>query len=249
MALSDYTTAPSRRRTQGFGDLEYFAELGNAPSSDEMARLGTKVSGAGLYYNSAMERQANYVRPSGAGNDVQTFQRYEGKQPTFNTAYTGMGVSVPSVQNHEFRHAGAQYMMDNFTREQMVDRWGKEGGQIRDILDYKNEGAVEVFDKPNEPAGSYGTMASTIDVDNFRPEWTDVLQRRMESISADVMGDLGVPPRSQPKVQNPWADKSGEVSAESSMDILRRIGELERGLRENPDNAEMIKRLIGYLEQ
>ena len=184
--------------TAGMGNLEYFAELGNAPSGDELARLGTKVSGGGLYYNPEAEQQANYVRPTDTGDDVAIYRGYEGKNPTFNTAYTGMGVSVPSVQNHEFRHAGGQYILDNFTREQMVERWGDEGGKIRDILDYKNEGAMEVFDNPNEPAGAFGTMANTRDVNNFKPEWTALLQKRMEDISSDVMYGLGVPRRSKP---------------------------------------------------
>ena len=180
------------------GDLEYFADLNNAPSSDSLAYLGTKVSGAGMNYSPALANQANYFKPQDTGDNVDLYREYEGKNPDYNTVYTGTGTSVPAIQNHEFRHAGAQYLTDNFTREQMIDRWGDDGGQIHGLLSYKNEGAIESFDNLNDPAGSYGTMANTIDVDNFRPEWTDLLQRRMEEISSDVMFGLGVPRRSKP---------------------------------------------------
>ena len=183
--------------TQGIGDLEYFAELRNAPSSDELSRLGTKVAGPGIYYNPTMESRADYYQQGVNPEAQQAFRAAEGQFPTLNTAYTGMGVSVPAVQAHEFRHAGRQYILDNFTRQQMFDRWGKEGGDIYDILRFRNEGAVEAFDRPQDPAGSLGTMAETLEA-NMRPEWTDVLQRRMGGIASDIMYDLGVPRRSKP---------------------------------------------------
>ena len=185
------------RQTQGLGDLEYFAELRNAPSSDELSRLGTKVAGPGIYYNPAMESRADYYQQGVNPEAQQAFRAAEGQFPTLNTAYTGMGVSVPAVQAHEFRHAGRQHILDNFNRQQMVDRWGDEGGDIYDILRFRNEGAVEAFDRPQDPAGSLGTMAETLEA-NMRPEWTDVLQRRMGGIASDIMYDIGVPRRSKP---------------------------------------------------
>jgi hypothetical protein len=185
------------KHTQGLGDVEYFAELRNAPSSDELSRLGTKVAGGGLYYNPAWESKAKYYRPSIGADPQKEFRAMEGQFPTLGTAYTGMGVSVPAVQAHEFRHAGARHILGDFTRDQMVDKWGEEGGQVHDILKYKGEGAVEVFDRPQDPAGSLGTMAATLEA-NMKPEWTDVLKRRAGGIAADIMSGLGVPPRSKP---------------------------------------------------
>ena len=176
------------------GDLEYLAELAASGSQDELSRLGTKVAGGGLFYNPAYESKASYYRPDIGVEPQQRFKAMEGQFPTLGTVYTGTGASVPAVQSHEFRHAGARHILGNFTRDQMVDKWGEEGGQIHDILKYKGEGAMEVFDRPQDPAGSLGTMAATLEA-SMKPEWTDVLKRRMGGIATDIMTGLGVPPR------------------------------------------------------
>lgn len=190
-------------QTAQMGNLEYFAELANAPSGDDLARLGTKVSGAGMYHNPTESTNARYFPGQTDASEARQFFQQEGQWPTGNTVYTGSGISVPAVQNHEFRHAGGQYILDNFTREEMVDKWGDEGGEIHNILNYRNEGAMETFDNPNDPAGELGTVGGSMQfVDGpkgtMRPEWTDVLQRRMKDISGDIMYGLGVPRRSKP---------------------------------------------------
>lgn len=192
-----------RDQTARMGNMEYFAELGNAPSSDDLARLGTKVSGAGMYHNPSESTNARHFPSQIKGSEAQEFFKQEGQWPTGNTIYTGSGVSVPAVQNHEFRHAGGRYILDNFTREEMADKWGDEGSQIYDLLNYKNEGSIETFDNPNEPAGELGKVGDYMQfVDGpqgtMQPEWTDVLQRRMGEISGDIMYGLGVPRRSKP---------------------------------------------------
>lgn len=185
------------KQTAQFGDLEYLAALASSGSQDELSRLGTKVAGSGMFYNPAYESKASYYRPGIGIEPQKRFRAMEGQYPTLGTVYTGTGVSVPAIQSHEFRHAGARHILDNFTRDQMVEQWGEEGGQVHDILKYKSEGSMEVFDRPQDPAGSLGTMAETLEA-NMKPEWTDVLKRRAGGIATDIMSGLGVPPRAKP---------------------------------------------------
>ena len=203
MPLSDYINTPARKpnnamqreQTRKFGELEYFAELASSGYQDELSRLGTKVAGASIYHNPRLSSLARYVQPGiGAEYRGRHFAA-EGKQPVMGTIYTGMGRSVPAVQSHEFRHAGAQYILSNFSREEMVKRWGKDAGMLRDLLNYKQEGSMEAFDDPSAPAG-VGTMAETMEKD-MKPEWVSLLKRITSDVSTDIMGDIGVPPRAK----------------------------------------------------
>jgi len=181
-------------------DVEYLAELANSGSQDELSRLGTKIAGASTYFNPEQSGTGKAFQPNIGAADANQFYQQEGKWPVGNTIYTGGGVSVPGVQNHEFRHQGGQYVLDNFSREDMVNRWGAEGGMVRDLLNYKNEGSMEAFDRPMDSAGERGTMGDTIQfmdgpMGTMKPEWTDVLRQHAGRISTDIMGDMGVPPR------------------------------------------------------
>lgn len=183
-------------------DVEYLAELANSGSQDEMSRLGSKVAGASTYLNPDQSTNARSFRQNISNDDARQFYQQEGKWPVGNTIYTGGGVSVPSVQNHEFRHSGAGYILDNFSREDMVSRWGNEGGQVRDLLNYKNEGSMEAFDNPMDNAGELGELGGSMQYTDgphgtMKPEWTDTLRAHAGGISTDIMEALGVPPRSK----------------------------------------------------
>lgn len=202
-------TAPVQRRLQlkpigmtkadeDLGELEFLADLANSGSQDDLAKLGTKVAGASIMHNNLLAGKASYY-PTDVSPSLQTeFKAFEGKFPSLNTIYTGVGRSVPAVQNHEFRHAGVKFIVENFTAEHAEERWGDEAGHLITLFKVFNEASVEVFDNPEDFAGMDQTMQDTIQfLEQLTPSQKELVQRVSEDIAQDIMGDLGVPPRTQ----------------------------------------------------
>ena len=188
---------PRRPAFRPITDVEFLATLRTEESFDSVAELGTKVASEFNFLENAPN--VGIALSAGTQEGVDSLGLNLGESVPPMSVNTGADRSVPAVQGHEFRHAAEFYIIDRFSREDMVERWGDEAGTLRDILNYRNEGATEVFDHPEENAGfdkgQQETMAGTIqEIGGLTTQQVELVDRLLPAIAEDIMrDDLKIP--------------------------------------------------------
>lgn len=189
-----------RRLQEGVANTEFRADLSLASGNEPVARLGTDPNAALI---SSKPRLAVTVL-GGNKDSIEEMAEREGTSRPIQRHDVVMSTDVATadVWNHEFRHRGLDMIAERFNNfEEVQERYGEDGVKaIRGILsigDIPQESIAELFDDPEGSAGSFGTMADTIQFDLIPDEDKQGITKVLTQMALDVLEEQGSPPPSR----------------------------------------------------
>ena len=181
----------------GIAQVEFLADIAASPSYNSLTELGTKVvTDTGFIPADVSPSAFFFNRGADASSLNSSVGRFRPIQE--GGVYTDTTACVPAVQGHEFRHAGLAYILENFTREDVTERWGSDGRLAYDAARYFNEAANETMDIGSESAGTVlgpnTLMSNTTEFEGrFTEEQTAIISTILPRIAGDILLDLGIP--------------------------------------------------------
>ncbi|NOQ73246.1 MAG: hypothetical protein GQ574_14660 [Crocinitomix sp.] len=185
----------------GLADLDFQSDLINSGSQDPTSQLGFDIGAAHFLSNPDNADRAFHLMNLGSRQKEYEFYAQEGLRRSKDDVFVGAGVNTPAIWNHEFRHRGFEALGDRFSDEDEVTKlFGDQGTRALSMIrgsKSDREALTELFDRPDDDAGVYGTIENTMEA--VTPENREELRNTISAMSKQVLSERGSPDQAERK--------------------------------------------------